>query len=335
MSGSPTFLPTCSVVVCTRNRPDALDRCLVALGQLAYPRFEVLVVDNVPGDARAMDVARRRGARYLVEPVSGLSRARNTGARACTSDVIAFTDDDAVPEPRWLSCLTAPFCDASIAAVTGRTLPLDDAGAPIARDVTDLGPDPIRVDLRHALWFEIASFGGVGNGNNMAFRRRLFDGWRGFDERLGRGAPLSSGEEHRAFAELIEDGHAVAYAPDARVWHPVPATSEERHREYLRSRSDLAAYAVFLFLVTRHKRKVAKYVMEAVAGTRRPWRFHTEPAPPAVARWRVAQAYVSGALRGLRTSMRSARPTRDYKSQGTRHKAQGVSAFRRTWRQSG
>jgi O-antigen biosynthesis protein len=308
MSDSTTFLPTCSVVICTRNRPAALDRCLAALEQLAYPRFDVLVVDNAPHDTGAMEVARSRGVRYLVEPVAGLSRARNTGARACSSDVIAFTDDDAVPERAWLSHLAAQFRDPSVAVATGRTLPLLDPTDPIASDVTDLGPHPIQLDRLHPLWFEMASFGGIGNGNNMAFRRCVFDEWRGFDGRLGRGAFLPSCEEHRAFAELIEQGHAVVYAPAARVWHPVPKTSEQRHREYLRSRSDLAAYAVFLILVTRHKWKVTKYVVEAAVGTRRAWRFHTEPAPLAVSRWRVGRAYVSGALRGLWAFRRTAQP---------------------------
>ena len=266
MISSTTFLPTCSVVICTRNRPDALDRCLMALERLVYPRFEVLVVDNAPSDTRAMDVARRRGARYLVEPVAGLSRARNTGARACASDVIAFTDDDAVPERTWLSHLAAQFRDPSVAAVTGRTLMLFDGAAEIPLDASDLGPATIRLDRSQPLWFEMASFGGIGNGNNMAVRRRVFDGWSGFDERLGRGAFLPSCEEHRAFAQLIEDGHAVIYTPEAVVRHPVPSTVNDRREQFLRSRSDLAAYAVFLFCTTQHRGRVAKYV--AQAGTR-------------------------------------------------------------------
>lgn len=309
MISSTTFLPTCSVVICTRNRPDALDRCLMALERLVYPRFEVLVIDNAPSDTRAMDVARRRGARYLVEPVAGLSRARNTGARACASDVIAFTDDDAVPERTWLSHLAAQFRDPSVAAVTGRTLMLFDGAAEIPLDASDLGPATIRLDRSQPLWFEMASFGGIGNGNNMAVRRRVFDGWSGFDERLGRGAFLPSCEEHRAFAQLIEDGHAVIYTPEAVVRHPVPSTVNDRCEQFLRSRSDLAAYAVFLFCTTQHRGRVAKYVAQAVLGTRRTWRFHTEAVPAHfVSRWRLVKTYLSGAstcVRGLmRTTLR-------------------------------
>jgi glycosyltransferase involved in cell wall biosynthesis len=317
---------TCSVVVCTRNRPNLLHRCLLALEQMAYPGLDLVVVDNAPSDDSAAEVARRRGARYIVEPTPGLSRARNTGARACSSEVIAFTDDDAVPEPAWLFHLTAEFSDSSVAVVTGRTLPLDTGVADATPDITDLGPNTIRLDRRDPLWFERASFGGIGNGNNMAFRRRLFDEWRGFDERLGRGALLSSCEEHRAFAELIECGHTVVYAPEARVRHPFPATVEQRHQEYYRSRSDLVAYAVFLLLATRDKWKVARYLVEAAAGVSRTWRFHTEVAPHAVSRRSLAWAYLVGAGRGLWTVTRRARSLHAAPLQTTRGSTNGKAS---------
>jgi O-antigen biosynthesis protein len=322
MIDSAAAAPTCSVVVCTRNRPDALNRCLRALEQLAYPSFEVMVVDNAPSDDRALEVSRRAGVRYLVEPIPGLSRARNTGARACSSEVVAFTDDDAVPEPAWLSHLASQFHDPEVAVATGRTLPLLEAPADASEsDSTDLGPSVIRLDRRHPLWFEMACFGGIGNGNNMAFRSRLFDEWRGFDERLGRGAPLSSCEEHRAFAQLIERGYAVVYTPQARVRHPIPTTLEERQRDYIQSRADFAAYAVFLFAVTHHKWRVARYIGEAAMGTRRKWRFYTETAPHTVSRWSLAHAYAAGAYRGLLTSVRPTLPSHRAPSDVTRTSA--------------
>jgi len=300
--------PTCSVVVCTRNRPDALHRCLQALEQLAYPSFDVVVVDNAPSDNRAFEVARRAGVRYVSEPIPGLSRARNTGARACSSEVIAFIDDDAVPDPMWLAHLAAKFADPDVTVATGRTLPLLEAADASGSDFTDLGPSVIRLDRRNPRWFEIASFGGIGNGNNMAFRRRVFNEWRGFDEGLGRGALLSSCEEHRAFAQLIEGGYAVVYTPKAIVRHPIPTTLEKRQRQYIQSRADLVAYAVFLFVVTRQRWRVVRYVAEAVVGTQRNWRFHTERAPRAISRWRLARAYVAGACRGLWTTIEPTLP---------------------------
>jgi GT2 family glycosyltransferase len=288
--------PSCTVVVCTRSRPRELERCLAALARQVYTCFDVLVVDNAPPDSSARAVAQRWGARYLVEPVRGLSRARNTGARACSSEIVAFTDDDAVAEPGWLYGLIDEFQDPNVSVVTGRILAFARSAGIYAADI---GPERISLDWRHPLWFEMACFGGIGNGGNMAFRRSLFDVWNGFDERLGRGALLSDGEEHRAFAELIERGCTITYAPAAVVRHPIPEPEDQRTQS-LRSIADLSGFTIFLFLVTRQQWKVAKYALQALVGTTRAWRWR--PATPVrrrAPRWRVLQACVAGVLRGL------------------------------------
>jgi glycosyltransferase involved in cell wall biosynthesis len=286
-------VPSCTVVVCTRNRPDALSRCLEALSLQSYRAFDVLVVDNASADRTAHDVAHRWGAGYLVEPVVGLSRARNAGARACQSDIVAFTDDDAVPDQAWLASLVERFQDPSVAVVTGRTLSFP--GSPEEYGA-DIGPQRIALNSNHPCWVEMACFGGIGNGNNMAFRRWLFDTWEGFDERLGRGAMLSGGEEHRAFADVIGRGHTVTYTPDAVVYHPVATGGEQ----YLRTLADLAGLTLFLFLATPHKWTIVKYAFEAALGVKRSWRYRTARTPATAApHWEVLQAYVAGVLRCL------------------------------------
>src|SRR5262249_59818429 len=99
-----------SVVVCTRDRPEALARCLASLrSSRARPR-ELLVVDNASsGDGTQRVVAGIPGVRYLREPRPGLAIARNTGVRATTGALVAFTDDDVVVDPNWLSHLARPF----------------------------------------------------------------------------------------------------------------------------------------------------------------------------------------------------------------------------------
>jgi glycosyltransferase involved in cell wall biosynthesis len=118
--------PSCTVVICTRDRPEQLDRCLAAVARLAYPHYDVLVVDNAPSDDRTRLVVARHGARYLLEPVTGLSRARNFGACASSSAVVAYLDDDSIPEPAWLDRLALEFRDPEVMAVTGRILAIDD-----------------------------------------------------------------------------------------------------------------------------------------------------------------------------------------------------------------
>src|SRR5215475_13788837 len=100
--GSGKTLPSCSVIVCTRNRAEHLKQCLQAIRSLCYPNVDVIVVDNASDSDEAKSIADAWSARYIREPVIGLSRSRNRGARYSESEIVAFIDDDAVPNKDWL-----------------------------------------------------------------------------------------------------------------------------------------------------------------------------------------------------------------------------------------
>jgi cellulose synthase/poly-beta-1,6-N-acetylglucosamine synthase-like glycosyltransferase len=278
-----TDYPFCSVVVCTRHRAEKLDRCLIGLRHLDYPRYEVIVVDDTSGDENVHRLADAAGARWVVEPTVGLSRARNTGARAARGELVAFIDDDAVAKPTWLATHAAAFRDPSVAATTGRILPTSSA-TPAAQTwttVEDLGDTPFRVDRRSPHWFEQANFGGIGVGPNMAFRSVLFErGW-GFRESLGLGEgerPL--GEEHYAFFTLISAGHVIAYLPDAIVYHEPPSSMCELRLKRRRLARASAAYLVMLlFEHPEFRVRTLRYAFTALRRRRRPWRRGGIDAP--------------------------------------------------------
>lgn len=269
------LLPTTTVVICTCKRPLLLARCLASVVRLAYPSFSIVVVDNAPGDESVRSIALRHGAQYHAAPVRGVSRARNVGARACGSDIVAYLDDDMVPHRDWLARIAAEFAgDASVVAVAGPVLPmecgaLDDAA--LAAEVRERpwGGLRFQVDRASREWFERANFGGIGDAN-MALRRAVFADWPGFEESIGRGMPVSGGEEHYAFFTLIERGHRVAYAPAAMVFHPDKAVTRE-----LKLHSITAASAYAAFVAVRHPRhvgRIAKFFVEAALGRKRRWR---------------------------------------------------------------
>lgn len=312
---SPEAALPFTVIVCTHDRPAELERCLEALARLRYPRCEGLVVDNASSDARTRDIAQRRGVACLLEPVPGLSRARNRGARAATADLIAYIDDDAVPEPDWLSALAREFDDPRVMAVTGRTLALDTgaSGEPLATGIAEPdfgGLDRLSVDAETPQWFERANFGGLGVGRNMAFRRRAFELWPGFDERLGRGALLEGCEEHKAFFELIDLGYRVVYTPAAVVRHPPPASSAVLRARHLRAATASAGYLTLLLTEQpRYRKATFTYMRQALTGTRRSWRGpETTPRSRIAPWWRVALASLAGPLLYARARLDQARP---------------------------
>lgn len=292
---------TASIVIPTRNRPEALDRCLAAVMLQDYPRFDVLVVDSGPSDERARLVAERWGVRYARDPVRGLSRARNLGASLSSTDVVAYVDDDAAPEPGWLGALMEEFADPQVMAVAGVVLPLcvetevQRAGA--AALEADLRVTERRVvDLPTPAWFELACFGGIGNGGGMAFRRQAWSIWPGFDERLGRGARLPGCEEHYAFFRLIASGYRAVSTPKAIVRHPLPSTMDEIRECAIRDASSASAYlTLLLFEASGYRLRVLRYVLEALAGKRRKWRGEAKVAVPRVLPyWRALQGYLKG-----------------------------------------
>lgn len=206
--------PTVTIIVCTRHRNYVLAECLDSIVRLQPGPDELVVVDNTTGDEETKSLAFRYGARYLVEPVPGLSRARNRGWAETKSDIVAYVDDDAVVDSGWLEALLRPFGDARVAVVTGET-------ASSAEQVEEKRCLPSRyVSKEDPLWFEMATFGGLGYGTNMAMRRKSCPNWHPFDERLGRGAAIHIAEESYAFASLLACGYRAAHVCDAAVVHP-------------------------------------------------------------------------------------------------------------------
>jgi len=103
-----------SVVVVSHGRPDALARCLRGIAQLDYPAFEVVVVCDAPSRSEVIDPQ----IKTVVFDGANISEARNLGVAQAAGEIVAFIDDDAVPEPNWLTHLVAPF-DADNVAVAG------------------------------------------------------------------------------------------------------------------------------------------------------------------------------------------------------------------------
>jgi succinoglycan biosynthesis protein ExoM len=123
---------TVAVCICTLARPAGLERCLQAIARAEIrslaERVFILVVDNGP-DARTESVCRNNGIpglpelHYVAEPERGISFARNRALRealAREADLVAFVDDDDVPEPDWLTELVTTQDETDAEIVYGR-----------------------------------------------------------------------------------------------------------------------------------------------------------------------------------------------------------------------
>ena len=295
-------MPTCSVVVCTRHRVQELKRCLDSFADTDDPSIETVVVDNSTGDRATEQLVAAAGARYVLEPCTGLSRARNTGARAAKGELIGFIDDDAVAEPGWLRAHSTALADPGLAATTGRILPLASARGEAAPELSphflDLGDSSFTVNRSTPSWFEIANFGGLGFGGNMVFRRSLFENGFTFRESLGAGVRLSWGEEFYAFFSLVKAGHGIAYVPEAVVRHE-PAVKTLGGAAKAR-RAGAAYLTMLLVEEPDFRRATSRYTVDVLRRRRPRWR-RADSQDDQANRLQMMKAAVGGPLLYVRS----------------------------------
>lgn len=214
-----------SVVICTRDRPELLARCLRSLQKLSQRPQQILVVDNAPSsDATRQLVAQMPDIRYVLEPRPGLDVARNTGIRHSTGDIIAFTDDDVTVHPDWTTRLQQSFHDPKVMAVTGLVLAAElETEAQFMFEKYWGFNRGYRALTFDSQYFEQLKPWGVpvwciGAGANMAFRCQVFELVGYFDERLDVGAAGCSGDSEFWYRVLAE-GWYCRYEPTAVAYH--------------------------------------------------------------------------------------------------------------------
>ena len=212
-----------TVVICTRDRPEPLKRCLNSLSALTRRPQEILVVDNAPrSEATHRIVSSLSGIRYVLEPRPGLDIARNTGIFYSSGDIIAFIDDDVTVHPQWLLALQRAFKNPRVMAVTGLVLRLNwKQSHNFCLKPTGVSTKDTVLRFSIQKYFNTTRHRGtpaweIGAGANMAFRRRAFELIGVFDERLDAGAAgcvviLNSGIVYSLKAGTVAMSHYQSY----------------------------------------------------------------------------------------------------------------------------
>jgi GT2 family glycosyltransferase len=279
--------PPASVIVATHERPEQLATCLDSLALLAYPDYEVIVVDNAPRSDTTRRLVESRTAaggpvRYVREDAQGLGAAHNAGVSLARGDVLAFTDDDVIADRHWLGELVLPFvADAHVGGATGLILPaqLDTAAQLMLEAHGRFGkgfvPRCADLDANRPVdrLFPFAA-GRLGSGANMAFDAAVLRGLGGFDPALGTGTPARGGDDLDAIFRLVCSGRALAYRPGAIVWHHHRRNLDALARQAHGYGVGLGAYLTSI--VVREPRRA----LEMAARLPSAWRYaiaHTDP----------------------------------------------------------
>ncbi|MEX1238228.1 MAG: glycosyltransferase [Cyclobacteriaceae bacterium] len=229
-----------SVVICTRNRAHYLRNCLESLrGQRSKPA-EIIVVDNASLDDETRKVTEEFQVRYVREDIRGLDVARNTGARAARSSIVAYTDDDTQPDTYWVYRVSETFRDPAIAAMTGLVIAasLETEAEVIFEKFWPFNRGYVSRIFDNRFFHASLPSGPpvweIGAGANMAFRKDIFEEVGYFDERLDVGAAGCSGDSELWY-RMLACRFTIRYNPLAVVYH--------RHRDSIRGlRKQLYSY---------------------------------------------------------------------------------------------
>jgi GT2 family glycosyltransferase len=194
-----------SVAVCSYNGSRTIRETLDGINRLEYPNFEVIVVDDGSTDSTPA-IASEYNCQVISTPNAGLSSARNVALGAATGEIIAYIDDDAIPDPHWLHYLAAKFSQADVAMAGGPNIapPVSNA---VAECVNNAPGGPTHVLTTDEIAEHLP-------GCNMAIRKSCLDAVGGFDPRF-----RVAGDDVDVCWRLQQKGWKLLFSPGAMVLH--------------------------------------------------------------------------------------------------------------------
>ncbi len=198
--------PKVSVVVCSYNGAKTLRECLTSLGQLNYPDYEVILVDDGSTDETQAIVADFPAVKCIHQENRGLSVARNVGAEAAHGEIVAYTDSDCVADPEWLFYLIDAMQRQGVKAIGGPNVPpSSDSWTAKCVAASPGGPSHVMLDDQRAEHVP---------GCNMAFDRQTLLAIGGFDPQFRQ-----AGDDVDLCWRLMDAGFGIGFAASALVWH--------------------------------------------------------------------------------------------------------------------
>lgn len=243
----PNQLLRVSVIICVLNGASTISRQLKALDQqVGQPRFEVIVVDNGSTDG-TQDIVRCWLSEHTGAPSnkklliaherSSIPYARNVGAKAAESGIIAYCDADDRVDAHWVRAIAD--CLTSEGMLGGRIEAIDPSGTP--------QPGTFPHGLTQTAYLPHA-------GNcNLAVTKNVFNQIGGYDETL----PRYGFEDVDICWRAQEAGFPLIYCPDAIVYFSISPKAKAVKKEFLIAQGRVAmarrhpqAYQGFTFSST-------------------------------------------------------------------------------------
>lgn len=313
-------MTTISIVIATDGRRNALEQTLQALQYLEGPEFEVIVVMGPTRDGTDEVVAAWGDAiKACSNPHRNLSQSRNLGIRQASGDIVAFIDDDGIPEPEWLSQIVAAFNDPKVAGAGG--VVMDHTGwTPqyLYSSANRLGlADWQRKTPADHFNFPYSYEFPYLQGTNSAFRRSMLLEAGAFDEEYEFYL-----DETDVCCRMVDRGWLIRQLPDAVVHHKFLPSKIRDAKRITRSRYAILKNKLYFSLINNHGHYLIDEALRSmdtfVEGSRQDMRFHCEAGNLP---WSQMEIFEDEARRawedGLRRGMSGRRRTLDPKALST------------------
>ncbi|UEG50682.1 glycosyltransferase [Ferruginibacter lapsinanis] len=198
-------MPMISVIICTYNGGATIKDTLEGVLSLDYPNYEVIVVNDGSTDD-VPTIAAQFPVKLITTPNKGLSNARNTGMYAAKGEILAYIDDDASPDPQWLTYLAYAYATSDHGCIGGPNISPEGSGF-LATCVANAPGGPVHVLLNDEIAEHVP-------GCNMTFRRDALMQIHGFDP-----VYRTAGDDVDVCWRIQESGRTVGFHPAALVWH--------------------------------------------------------------------------------------------------------------------
>ena len=246
-----------SVIVPTYKRPEKLRACLNSLVRQDYPKdhYEVIVVDN-SGEDQSHDVVTIFSSlidmQYVRETRCGLVYARHAGAKAARHEVLAFTDDDGIVVPVWLSRIDEVLStNQRIAAVAGRIEIRWDKEPPVwveeyesLMGKLDYGDD-IKVETGMYI-----------NGGNFTIKKSILFSLKGFNPDQVKDRLVGDGDTGLC-RKLFKMNALIGWAPEALMYHCQEVERNATFKDIARRYKNNGIASAYNVYVTEGKRGIA------------------------------------------------------------------------------
>jgi len=208
-----------SVIIATKNRQEKLVDCLKALNKSNFNDFALIVVDQSHSKKKSYslekEIKKIKNCRYVYTNNEGKSKALNFAIKLSNTPILAFTDDDCVPNANWLKNIIFAFeNNKKIVAVYGKTLPYkENVNSGLFCPAIFIKNQKIYINKLCKHWENI------GFGNNMAWRSNFFKKHGGFKEWLGPGTITNSAEDAEIALRALVNKNTILYEPKIVVYH--------------------------------------------------------------------------------------------------------------------